>query len=246
MTGMGMQASFRGKVLQGVRVQGVWSEWHEIEDRQVIYGRPFSSIDEEEAEDLLEEIREEVRRRDRGNSVVLEVSADCAPEAVAVLEEALQVDSRLVFQVEAPLALPDLGELAKPLRGRPDLQDVSFTPAASPAFDLELDPFDVIRANDVLLHHPYESFDPVVALLERAASDPDVLAIKQTLYRTSNDSPIVKALGEAAEAGKCVPVKDKNFDLGHGDVVIAAITSCTNTSNPYVMVGAGVLARNPV
>jgi polyphosphate kinase len=136
------------------------------------------SIDEEEAEDLLEEIREEVRRRDRGNSVV--------------------------FQVEAPLALPDLGELAKPLRGRRDLQDVSFTPAASPAFDLELDPFDVIRANDVLLHHPYESFDPVVALLERAASDPDVLAIKQTLYRTSGDSPIVKALVRAAENGKQV------------------------------------------
>ena len=185
-----------GELFRGFQRRGAWAF-------RVIRNHDLS-IDEEEAEDLLETIREEVRRRDRGNSVVLEVSSRCAPEAVAVLQEALEVDSRLVFPVEAPLALPDLGDLARPLRGRAELQDVPFTPAASPAFPEEADPFDVIRQSDVLLHHPYESFDPVVALLERAASDPDVLAIKQTLYRTSGDSPVVKALMRAAENGKQV------------------------------------------
>lgn len=162
------------------------------------------SIDEEEAEDLLETIGEEVRRRDRGNAVTLEVSSSCAPEAVAMLQQALNVDSQFVLHVDAPLSLSDLGDLVQSLEDRPDLRDTEFRPRLSPAFAGDDNIFDVIRERDVLLHHPYESFDPVVELLEAAASDPNVLAIKQTLYRTSGDSPVVKALMRAAEAGKQV------------------------------------------
>ncbi|MAC26206.1 MAG: polyphosphate kinase 1 [Myxococcales bacterium] len=185
-----------GELFRGFHQRGAWPF-------RVIRNHDLS-IDEEEAEDLLEVIREEVRRRDRGNAVALEVSSSCAPGAVAVLQEALRVDSQFVFQVDAPLSMPDLGDLAQGLRHRADLHDVPFPPAEPPAFLGEEDVFEVIRERDVLLHHPYESFDPVVAMLERAAVDPDVLAIKQTLYRTSGDSPIVKALTRAAENGKQV------------------------------------------
>ncbi len=161
------------------------------------------SIDEEEAEDLLETIGEEVRRRDRGRAVALEVSSRCAPEAVSMLQSALDVRSEFVFDIDAPLAVQELLGLAEPLKDREELSDPPHTPQPSPAFSGE-DPFETIRNGDVLLHHPYESFEPVVELLERAANDPDVLAIKQTLYRTSGDSPIVKALIRAAENGKQV------------------------------------------
>ncbi|MBX3249211.1 MAG: polyphosphate kinase 1 [Myxococcales bacterium] len=189
-------AEFAGELFRGFTRRGAWPF-------RVIRNHDLS-IDEEEAEDLLEVIRAEVRRRDRGNAVALEVSSSCPPEAVEVLQNALHVDPQFLFAVDAPLSLPDLGELSKSLRHRADLQDVPFTPAVAPAFHGAEDVFAVIREGDVLLHHPYEAFDPVVDMLESAAVDPDVLAIKQTLYRTSGDSPIVKALIRAAEAGKQV------------------------------------------
>jgi polyphosphate kinase len=189
-------AEFAGELFRGFRRLGAWS-FRVIRDFDL-------SIDEDEAEDLLESIKAEVRMRDRGNVVRLSVDAAAEPEAVTMLVSALNVDPQFVFRVDAPLALQDLVALGQTLSSRRDLRDRSFTPVRSPAFAEDEDVFEAIARGDVLLHHPYESFDPVVELLERAAADPDVLAIKQTLYRTSGDSPIVKALVRAAEHGKQV------------------------------------------
>jgi polyphosphate kinase len=162
------------------------------------------SIDEEEAEDLIELVGEEVRRRDRGNAVRLTVETTAAPEALEMLERSLGVDEEHVFKVDGPLAIPDLAAMAEPLADRRDLRDEAFmAPVPPPMRDAD-DIFEVIAREDVLLHHPYESFDPVVEFISQAAADPKVLAIKQTLYRTSGDSPIVKALMRAAENGKQV------------------------------------------
>ncbi len=162
------------------------------------------SIDEEEAEDLLEMIKAEVRRRDRGSVVALRLDARCAPEAEAMLTRALHVDPELVFRSRAPLSEHDFAGLGQPLAHKRQLRDKPWSPVRSPAMPAGADVFELIGQGDVLLHHPYEGFDAVVDFVEQAADDPDVLAIKSTLYRTSGDSPIVKALVRAAEAGKQV------------------------------------------
>jgi polyphosphate kinase len=162
------------------------------------------SIDEEEAEDLLVTIEREVRRRDRGSAVRLEISAAAEQHLSDYLVRALKLGASDVYRIDGPLNIPDL----LPLLGRIDqkeLHDEPFTPVIPPAVgDGERDFFRLIREKDVLLHHPYESFDPVVSFIEAAAEDPAVLAIKQTLYRTGKDSPIVRALQRAAENGKQV------------------------------------------
>jgi len=161
-------------------------------------------IDEEESEDLLSTVQEELRRRDRGAAVRLEI-ADTAPEEVAAaLVRALKLEAADVYRIAGPLQLQDLGALAD-ADPRPELR-------AEPALPVQPAPFvgepavSAIARGDVLLHHPYESFDSVVRFIEEAADDPLVLAIKQTLYRTSGDSPFVRALSRAAENGKQVTV----------------------------------------
>jgi len=162
------------------------------------------SIDEEEAEDLLVTIEREVRRRDRGGAVRLEIAGKAEPPLSDYLVRALKLGPNDVYRIEGPLNIPDL----LPLLGRierKDLHDEPFTPVVPPAIgDGERDFFRLIREKDVLLHHPYESFDPVVSFIEAAADDPAVLAIKMTLYRTGKDSPVVRALQRAAENGKQV------------------------------------------
>jgi polyphosphate kinase len=162
------------------------------------------SIDEEEAEDLLVTIEREVRRRDRGSAVRLELAAQAEQHLSDYLVRALKLGPADVYRIEGPLNVPDL----LPLLGRIDqkeLHDEPFTPVIPPAVgDGERDFFRLIREKDVLLHHPYESFDPVVSFIEAAADDPAVLAIKMTLYRTGKDSPVVRALQRAAENGKQV------------------------------------------
>jgi polyphosphate kinase len=163
------------------------------------------SIDEEEAEDLLETMKQEVRRRDRGNAVSVLVDGRIHEKAQDLLRSSIHVDPQFVIPVEGPLNLPDLAHLAEGLETEPGLRDEPFTPQALPPFSAgDEDVFAVLGKGDALLHHPYESFDPVVHFVEQAASDPHVLAIKQTLYRTSGDSPIVKALMRAAENNKQV------------------------------------------
>jgi polyphosphate kinase len=162
------------------------------------------SFDEEEAEDLLVTIEREVRRRDRGSAVRLEIAAHAEQQMVDYLVRALKLGPGDVYRPEGPLDIPDL----LPFLGRmeqKELHDEPFTPVIPPQIgDGERDLFRLIRERDVLLHHPYESFDPVVSFIEAAAEDPAVLAIKMTLYRTGKDSPVVRALQRAAENGKQV------------------------------------------
>jgi len=160
-------------------------------------------IDEEEAEDLLQSIQQELRRRERGNAVRLEVAGDPPAGSLEKLAKAFRLDpERDVYRVAGMLNLGDLMSITRyDARG---LREEPFAAHPAPPLRDADDIFAALRDGDVLLHHPYESFDTVVDLIARAADDPDVLAIKQTLYRAGGDSPIVKALARAAESGKQV------------------------------------------
>ncbi len=158
---------------------------------------------EEEAEDLVREFEVALKRRRRGEVVRLKISADAPPKLRAMIKHELHVSEEEIVEISGMLGLTDLRELV--LESRPDLLWPSFTPRVPERVqDFDGDMFAAVCQKDMLLHHPYETFDMVVRFLQQAARDPDVLAIKQTLYRTSTQSPIVEALCEAAENGKSV------------------------------------------
>lgn len=162
-------------------------------------------IDEEEAENLLRMIEQELRRSSRGDAVRLEVEVDCPREFRELLLEFFDLTDADVYKLDGPLSMTHLAPLiTNDAFGK--LKDRPFQPARDPALPAHANIFEVLRRKDVLLHHPYDSFDPIVEMVEEAAQDPQVLAIKITLYRTSGDSPIVGALVEAANAGKQVTV----------------------------------------
>lgn len=163
------------------------------------------NVDEEESEDLLSTIQEELRRRDRGAAVRLELMAVATPQLEAQLTAALKLGPLDVYRQQSPLQPSDLMALLD-VDPRPELRVEPYVPAVPPALREAESVLGVVATRDVLLHHPYESFDPVVRFLEEAAEDPAVLTIKQTLYRTSFDSPIARALARAAENGKQVAV----------------------------------------
>ncbi len=185
-----------GTIFPGFRIRGVYA---------FRVTRNFDlEIDEEEAEDLLQTIQQELRKRERGNAVRLEVSGDPLPSSLQKLAHALKLDlDRDVFRVNGPLNPADLMQILGRVERR-DLRDEPFTPFLSPQLREADDLFAIIREGDILLHQPYDSFETVVEFLTRAAEDPDVLAIKQTLYRAGGDSPVVRALARAAESGKQV------------------------------------------
>ncbi len=189
-------ARFVGQLFPGMAVEGCY---------------PFRltrnwdlSFDEEEAEDLLVTIEREIRRRDRGGAVRLEISSAADSSLADFLVRSLKLGASDVYKIPGPLAIPDL----LPSLGRleqKELHEEPFTPVIPPALaEADRDIFRILHERDVLLHHPYESFDTVVSFIETAAEDPNVLAIKQTLYRTGKDSPVIRALQRAAENGKQV------------------------------------------
>jgi polyphosphate kinase len=160
-------------------------------------------IDEEEMENLLRTIEQELRRSSRGDAVRLEVEADCPKDFIELLIQFYELTDADVYKLDGPLSMTHLTPLLTN-DAFANLKDRPFQPGRDPALPSHADMFEVMRRQDLLLHHPYDSFEPIVDLVEEAARDPQVLAIKITLYRTSGDSPIVEALIEAANAGKQV------------------------------------------
>ncbi|HVL11563.1 MAG TPA: polyphosphate kinase, partial [Gemmata sp.] len=158
---------------------------------------------DDEVDDLLEEIEAHVKARRRGHPVRVEVEAGVPADIEQFLTEGLRLNAADAYPISGPLDLTGFFEILR-VDGFADLRDPAFVPAPVQAFAQSAAPWPAIRARDVLVFHPYESFAPVVDFIEAAATDDRVLAIKQTLYRTSSDSPIVRALQRAADRGKQV------------------------------------------
>jgi polyphosphate kinase len=162
-------------------------------------------IDEEEAEDLLVEVEKSLRQRKWGQAVRLEINKFANKALKKLLLKELGIGEQDVYEIQGPLDATCFMKFAD-IAGYDHLRYTPFVPQRPLDLKDKEDIFAAIADNDILLHHPYESFEPVVEFVQRAASDPRVLAIKQTLYRVSGNSPIVKALAQAAENGKQVTV----------------------------------------
>ncbi len=163
-------------------------------------------IDEDEAEDLLKEIEKSLKQRRHGEAIRLEIEADADPRLIRILTEELELGEEEIFHIDGPLDLTFLSKVRK-VEGFEDLHEHRYLPPQEvPELPAGSDIFAQIRKGDIFLSHPYETFQPVVDFVAKAAVDPDVLAIKQTLYRVSGNSPIVAALAKAADNGKQVTV----------------------------------------
>ena len=163
------------------------------------------TIEEEEAEDLLKEIEKQIKKRQWGEAIRLEVENNCDKRLVKTLKKELKLSNDEIYHIDGPLDLTFLMKMYG-MTGFDHLKKQAFEPQAVLEFPAGCNIFDQIRKGDVLLHHPYQTFQPVVKFIEQAANDEKVLAIKQTLYRVSGNSPIIKALTKAAENGKQVSV----------------------------------------
>ena len=163
------------------------------------------SIDEDEAADLLKEIQKQLKRRQWGEVIRLEVEDHVDKRLLKILKKNLEVKDSSIYLINGPLDLTFLMKVSG-MDGYEHLRYKKYIPQPVPGMNTEEDIFTQIRDHDILLHHPYYTFDPVVDFVRQAAVDPDVLAIKQTLYRVSGNSPIIAALAAAAENGKQVTV----------------------------------------
>ena len=163
------------------------------------------AIDEDEAADLLKEIEKQIKKRAWGEVIKLEIEADMDKRLLKELKKQLQVSDRVVYSINGPLDLTFLMKVSG-MEGFDHLRNKKYIPQPVKAINNEENIFEQIKREDVLLHHPYDEFAPVIEFIRQAAADPDVLAIKQTLYRVSGNSPIVAALAKAAENGKQVTV----------------------------------------
>ena len=163
------------------------------------------SIDEDEAEDLLLEIQKQIKKRQWGEVIRLEVEEGIDKKLLKILRREFEIGDDDIYYIPGPLDLSFCMKLYG-LSGFEEHRTPKYTPAPVMEFENEPDVFSAIRKKDILVHHPYMSFDPVVDFVTQAAKDPEVLAIKQTLYRVSGNSPIISALAQAADNGKQVTV----------------------------------------
>ena len=163
------------------------------------------TIEEDEAADLLKEIEKQLKKRQWGQAIRLEVEAGIDKRLLKVIEKALSIEKEDVYAIDGPLDLTFLMKMYG-LSGYDHLKTPKFEPQPVSELVQGCDIFEEIRKQDILLHHPYQTFTPVVDFIRQAANDPQVLAIKQTLYRVSGNSPIIAALAQAAENGKQVSV----------------------------------------
>lgn len=163
------------------------------------------TIDEDDAADLLKEIEKQIKQRQWGEVIRLEVEDGIDKELLKELGKQLHVEKEHIFAINGPLDLTFLSKLSG-LEGFDHLKNPKYIPQSVPELNQEESIFEQIKRKDIFLHHPYETFDPVVQFIAQAAVDPQVLAIKQTLYRVSSHSPIIAALAQAAENGKQVTV----------------------------------------
>lgn len=163
------------------------------------------TIDEDEAADLLKEIQKQLKKRQWGEVIRLEVEDGMDKQLLKILKKEFNIRGDDIFHISGPLDLTFLMKMYG-MEGFEQLKNKPYQPQPVPALMEETDIFAAIRKQDILLHHPYQTFDPVVDFVRQAAKDPDVLAIKQTLYRVSGNSPIIAALAQAAENGKQVSV----------------------------------------
>ncbi|MBV9867141.1 MAG: polyphosphate kinase 1 [Abitibacteriaceae bacterium] len=191
-------SEFIGDLFPGLCVEGCYA--FRVTRNSELY------LDEDEADNLLEAMQMQLQRRRRGDAVRLEVQRGCDPAVVEVLLRTFELEPIDLYEVDGPINLTRLMAVYG-AENRPDLKDPTFTPAVPSELRQVESPdelFAAIRHADILVHHPYESFKSVIDFITMAADDPNVLAIKQTLYRTSGDSPIVRALMRAAQNGKQV------------------------------------------
>ena len=163
------------------------------------------TIDEDEASDLLKEIQKQLKKRQWGEVIRLEVDEKIDKRLLKILKREFEIKEDAIYRTSGPLDLTFLMKMYG-LDGFEDYKEPRYTPQPVPELTGKRDIFEEIRARDILLHHPYQTFDPVVDFVRKAAKDPQVLAIKQTLYRVSGNSPIIAALAQAAENGKQVSV----------------------------------------
>ena len=191
-------SDYIGELFPGLEVDGCYA--FRVTRNSELY------LDEDEADNLLEAMQEQLQRRRRGDAVRLEVQRGCDASVIEMLLQTLELDKIDLFEVDGPVNLPRLMTVYANEK-RADLKDAPFVTAKPRALRNVETPdefFQALRDDDILLHHPYDSFKSVVDFIQMSAEDPNVLAIKQTLYRTSGDSPIVRALMRAAENGKQV------------------------------------------
>ncbi len=191
-------SAFIGQLFPGLEVRGCYA--FRITRNSELF------LDEDEADNLLEAMQEQLARRRKGDAVRLEVQRGADPSIIALLLETFELDAVDLYEVDGPINLTRLMAIYS-AENRADLKDAPFvaqTPPQLRGIDSPDEFFAAVRASDILLHHPYQSFRPVTKFIQLASEDPQVLAIKITLYRTSKDSPIVKALMRAAQNGKQV------------------------------------------
>ena len=190
-------AAFVSELFSGMKVEGCWQ--FRVTRNSDLF------VDDEEVENMLRAIEGELAHRRYGNAVRLETLHDCPVDITKFLLKHFELDQEDLYQVNGPVNLNRLLAIYD-LVDRPDLKYQPFTPAIPQSFANADDFFSVIRERDVLLFHPFHSFAPIIDFLRQASTDPQVVAIKQTLYRTGPDSPIVDALVQAARSGKEVTV----------------------------------------